>query len=608
MKRATVMLASGLAIAVVVAIAATTGLWGRAEASTFHIDFDKGRDEHDGLTPATAWKHAPGDPNASGQPARTRLRPGDTVLFSADVRYRGSIVVKDSGRPGQPITFRGATPRSAVIDGSELVEAAPCRNAEECGSATNWRSLVRVTMNKPTDETLALFGSQGPLRPAQEPDPSEDFYRNETDDLLPADGKAMSEGRVELPAEVAAGLKDGRARLALWVKPNRVVYRPIIRLEGATAHFDPQGLQFYTDRPTKAGVIDHSSLLDSPGEYALIADGQTAVILPQTANETVAVGTGRGGFRIDGASHIVIRDLAFENMSDAGRLAPSGVAIFTAKGASSDITIQNNVFRNFVMTRGQGPVIQREVTGLSIVSNTFDTIVLGSGMRLTGTDIRISDNDFRRLGRTGIMLIGTSKVTVEGNRMDDIRGVHGNGISVYLDNRDIRIIRNTILNAKQPATFHGDRGERSEPNSILFANNLFIATPDALGALISWGAKTRGVTIRNNVLLGGRSGLRLNGGDSDVVITDNVASGIVVSKGERRNWQEAGNVWTERTFQQKRETSRQNSPGWAAGISEALSSGRLPDGLCEVVTRHSLPGSSTPSDAHGAIGADLRCP
>lgn len=603
-----IMLLAGLGGAAAVGFAALgVGYGGRAEASTYHVNYEAGADQRDGLSPQTAWKHAPGDPHAAGVPARTRLQAGDTVIFAAGVRYRGAILVKDSGEPGRPITFAGARPGgSAVIDGSEMVQAQPCPSAAACGGATQWKTLVRMTLPSAAEGALALFGPGAPLRPAQEPDPSEDFYRNETDDMLEADGDAMSAGRVVLPPAIVSGLAAGGGRLALWVKPNRVVYRPITALDGNTAAFDPTGLKFYIHRKAKAAAVDHVSLIDEPGEYAVLADGATVVAMPPALEGPITVGAGRGGFHVQKSSHVVFRELGFENMSDGGKLPPAGVAIFASKG-SADITIENNHFRNFVMVRGQGPIIQRGVEGLKILKNRIDTIVLGSGMRLSGSDIMVEDNDIRRLGRTGVMLIGTRNVTVRGNVIADIRGVHGNGVSAYLDNQNIRFVGNTILDAKQPATFHGAGKKATGDNDILFANNLFIATPDALGSLISWGGKTRGVTIRNNVLLGGRTGLRLDAADTGVTIVDNVSSGLIIADGPPEGWRVEGNAWTQLTFQQKRERPAPRVSIAEQAADAALRRGEAPADVCAVVMRQSLPIDASIGVFSGAVGAQLRC-
>jgi len=604
------VLMTGLAGVGAAAAIVGCGAFARADAATFHVDFARGSDAADGLSDATAWKHAPGDPQATGGPARTSLRPGDKVLFAANVRYRGTIVVTASGSAAEPITFAGAGPDgAAIIDGSDPVtKVAPCRSQKECGGAAAWRRIVRIETPIRMTPDMALFTEAGPMRPAQGPDPSDDFYRDEPDDMVEVDGPAMSQGRVALPATLTAGLGPGRGRLALWVQPNRVVYRPILAIEGRVARFDPSGLRFYVDRPARAAVIDSVALLDRPGEYAMLPDGAVVAILPPSASQ-VSIGAGRGGFRIKGgASNVSVRDLGFENMADAGQSAPAGVAVFTDKGGSSGVAIENNRFRSFVMLRGQGPIIQRDVTGLRVVGNRIDTVVSGSGMRLSGAKVLVEANDIRRIGRTGVMLMSTTDGVVRRNTITDVRGIHGNALSAYLDNSNVRFLANTVTAASQPATFHGSGDKATRDNNIVFANNLFVATPDALGSLISWGGSTRGVDIRNNVLLGGKTGLRLNAGDTNVSITNNIASGLIVANGPPAGWRVSGNEWTALSFQQKREAPPPHALALPDAIESRLAGGATSEAICIVVTRTSPPTDPSTADVAKSVGARSRCP
>jgi hypothetical protein len=598
-------------MAVAAALAATGLLSGRARAATFHVDYEHGRDDRDGRSAATSWKHAPGDPDAQGEPARTTLRPGDVVSFAANVRYRGSILVKASGTAAAPIVFAGdGGDFSAIIDGSDPVAAiAPCPSAEACGGAAAWRRLVRIDLGKPVSANAALFADTGLMRPAQGPDPKDDFYRDEVDDMAEASGSELATGRARLPHAIAKGLAPMGGVLALWVKPNIIAYRPILGVDGDAARFDPTGLQFYTDRPEKVAVLNDVSLVDRPGEYAVLSDGRTVVALLPTDAKAVSVATGRGGFRIRGASHLVFRNLAFENMADDGKLAPFGVAIFADNAGSSDILIENNLFRRFSNPAGQGPLILRAVSHLRIAHNRIDTVNLGSGMRLSGPadDVVVEDNDIRRLGRTGIMLMGLTNVTVQRNVITDLLGVHGNGLSAYLDNHNVRFLANTVTKAKQPATFHGAGQQAGRDTNIVFANNLFIATPDALGSLISWGDWTRGVTIHNNVLLGGKMGLRMNAKDSGVILSDNIASGLAIAGDQPSDWRIVGNEWTQLTYQQRR--AGDAASGRLASAQDQLMSQRVPKAVCDVIMRRSL-GPAPPEEAASAaaVGAQLRCP
>jgi hypothetical protein len=59
---------------------------------TYYVDYESGNDNNDGLSPDTAWKHAPIDISAEGKSLAVPLFPSDTILFRSDVVYRGKMV------------------------------------------------------------------------------------------------------------------------------------------------------------------------------------------------------------------------------------------------------------------------------------------------------------------------------------------------------------------------------------------------------------------------------------------------------------------------------------------------------------------------------------
>jgi len=75
---------------------------------TYYVDYEGGDDGDDGLSEGSAWKRAPGDPAATGNPASIDLQPGDTVLFKGGVTYRGYIyLLRVNGTMTAPITYKG---------------------------------------------------------------------------------------------------------------------------------------------------------------------------------------------------------------------------------------------------------------------------------------------------------------------------------------------------------------------------------------------------------------------------------------------------------------------------------------------------------------------
>jgi len=91
----------------------------------YFVDFAAGNDAADGITQSTAWKHAPGDTNATGSPKAATLQPGDIVLFKGGVPYYGTVTVSTSGTATAPIVLEGGAQQgwgtgNAIVDGQEM--------------------------------------------------------------------------------------------------------------------------------------------------------------------------------------------------------------------------------------------------------------------------------------------------------------------------------------------------------------------------------------------------------------------------------------------------------------------------------------------------------
>ncbi len=510
----------------------------------YYIDYSAGDDRASGRSKAMAWRHAPGDENAKGVAARTALRPGDALLFASGVRYRGELKLKWSGTPTAPITITSDVGGRAIFDGSDpAVGVRPCLSSTDCGGSHFWRRLSKIEFGGVKAPNVALFTSMGPLFPAQAPNVSDIFYSDNVQDYFEVSGADLSAGFAVLPKYVSELLGGPvRANLALWVYGNQVVLRPITSINGNVAHFDPTGLRFYDNRLSRIAVLGHQNLIDRPGEFSLVEGGRAAVAYLPKNYGFVSTGSGRGGVNLNGVSNISISNVSFENMADDGINIDSGISIRNRLAGASSIHIGNNRFENFRMPKGQGVITLRNVEGLSIQGNLVQRVALGSGFRITrSSDVDISKNDIRKIGRTAIMLMDVNRAKVSANVIDDVRGVHGNGLSVYLGNRSIDVIRNTISGAYRPMTFHGD-GHPESANNISIQDNIFVGVVGSSAALSSWGNATSGVDIQRNLLLGGTVGLLLSPEDVDVTVHGNALNGISYKGGYPPSWKIGSNT------------------------------------------------------------------
>lgn len=515
-----------------------------AHASVYYVDYASGSDAAAGDRPEEAWRHAPGDAQAVGRPKTVKLQPGDTVRFRGGVAYRGAVTLPASGMQGMPITYAGDQwgDQPAIFDGSDPVSSAtPCQSAEACGGAQNWPQLSLVSYTQPPTQLIKFFDNQGMLFESQYPVADDPFF---SDDVfgyveLP-EGEALQgeQGRIR-SSKLVKALSGGAggAQLSIWTYGNNVTRRPITAISGDTIEFVPNGLRLYKDRPGRAAVVNAVGLVDKPGLYAVIAPGQAIAWLREPTATVLSIGSGRRAIDIRGKSDVVIRGFVFERFVAAKY--GEGIQIINSGEIASRVLIEKNIFRRSALYSGAGSIMIGKVDNARIVGNTFLDQERGSGIRTNikpVTNLQIIDNRFERLGKTGILVMGSSDVTISRNTMEGLYGVHGNGISIYLDNRRVTVSENRIINASRPMTFHGEDPDKSPgDHDILIEGNVFTTKVPGAAALVSYG-KTRGVTITNNVLIGPKLGMALSAKDSRLIVTDNSTSGIATKGDQPADW------------------------------------------------------------------------
>ncbi len=161
-------------------------LTGILQAATYHVDFDAGADDRDGLTPGKAFKHAPGDAQAKAVAAKVKLVPGDVVKFKGGVVYRGGMTITASGEEGKRIVFDGNTAGDygvgrAIIDGSDPVTGwVAAKSAEDAKGNPNWKNIYYASVPGDTDLfTVNAIQNGELLSIARTPDSKDSFYIDE---------------------------------------------------------------------------------------------------------------------------------------------------------------------------------------------------------------------------------------------------------------------------------------------------------------------------------------------------------------------------------------------------------------------------------------------
>lgn len=93
-------------------------LWSLAAGSaTYYVDFEGGSNSNSGTSEGAPWKHAPGDPRATGSVVSS-LAAGDSVLFKGGGSYvltNGGINAGWSGTSNSPITYASFGVDQAIL-------------------------------------------------------------------------------------------------------------------------------------------------------------------------------------------------------------------------------------------------------------------------------------------------------------------------------------------------------------------------------------------------------------------------------------------------------------------------------------------------------------
>lgn len=566
-------------------------LAGDVRAATFYVDFAAGNDSASGTAAASAWKHAPGDPAATGGAGAARLGAGDTVRFRGGVAYRGTIRMAADGKEGAPIRYVGDEWGSApaIFDGSDAVDGvARCADAAGCGGATNWAQLSVISFTPPPTQLIKFFDTTGILYQSQFPAPVDPFFSDDvaTYAKMPVSaGARVRGGELDWPeAAKRLGSSAGDSELSIWVQANQVARRTLIGTRGTVLVFEPGDINPYTDRDGRYAIVGSAALISAAGQYAVVAPGRAVAWLRDATPPTI--GNGRFAIDLAGRSNIVVRGFAFEHFAGANGAVREGVGVLNNGDLAKGITIENNRFRISSLYNGQGVLSLRNVSGVTIRGNDMREIERGSGIRMgKASDVTIENNRIERVGRTGVALLGVNNATIRGNTLARITGVHGNGITLYLDNRKVLVEANTVTLATRPMTFHGDKSAVGPgDHDFTITHNVFIADSDGAAAVTSWGANTRGVTITGNILYGPKAGVRLTPTDTGITIADNISSGLIVTGPQPGGWKVGGD----------REIG-----GSTQKLNAVLTGGAvLPADMCSAL--HAAPGT--------AIGAGWRCP
>jgi len=467
-----------------------------ADAKTYYVDYDAGSDSHSGLEQGKAWKHSPGDPQATGQAATAELSPGDVVQFRAGVSYRGNIVVPASGSEQQPIVFRGRGwgEGRAILDGAELIKGwRPCTSPADALGNPNFAKLISAEIEAPSPFALNLHeqvpdGKDEFLWMAQEPNPADPFFHDRIDSFHPVNRENLTTSTIVSPEAFTSpdpNFYDG-ASVLVWMNPNWTRRFEI-------QSYDPAGHQItfspfpesglYPDKRTQFFAIYNApSAIDQPGEYAVgkaDANGKRRLVLwprsPANPEGRISFSARKQGFTLGAQSHITIEGFDIRKFGGETDQDGSGVAGQTTAGARRQgyIIRDNRISHIFSGERGYGGIYLDKTDGALIENNEIEWTNSHRSIFVTDSEnIIIRNNRVSYAGRTSVVMYTCKRSQILNNRISHVLGTHANALTLYLACENILVAGNHITNATTPITFQ-DSGPLYFFNNVLDGGGLY---------------------------------------------------------------------------------------------------------------------------------------
>jgi hypothetical protein len=500
----------------------------QAWAETYYADYDKGKDSQAGTSAGAAWKHAPGDPNATEAARSVELKPGDIVLLKGGVIYRGSIEIPASGKEGSLITYKGDGwgADKAVIDGSAVVGSTwtRCTSADQLRGNKNYGSIYYTgtanekyyTIDREGGAVLSgVYENHEFLYPSAEPSPADDFHYDRSDQmrLLPAGNPAT--------AHTDSSIKDARHFTQADPSFYDGAYVEILQGWGYTANyritgFDPAAHTIQhekisgkidQDKEIHYAILNHPAYLSGPGQYFYDEKEHRLYVWPRgstdPAKNEYSVALGGCGVLAKSKHHLSVEGFVVEHFSRCGIMV---------KG--SDVDIKNNVVRSLKLS--YATAIDASGDSIRIVNNQATDCFRAVGIHLDGgQNMIVKGNLVQRTSYEGLRIEGVTHCLIVDNTVSTICGQHAaTGILLCHSYKDVLVAGNKVLKTNAALTYMGNPSPKS--GNLFIYGNTFQGNVNNSGNVID-------ITCVNNNLL---SGVNVGRGDSGrVVFVNNIVYG-----------------------------------------------------------------------------------
>lgn len=445
-----------------------------AQAATYYVDFDGGNNALAGTSSGTAWKHCPGDPNATGTAASTTLAAGDTVIFKGGVVYRSHVFLSWSGSDGNPITYDGNSAGTfgtgmAIMDGSDVISTSwtNCVDAADCGGNPNWANIYYTPI--PAVATNGwrqiLIDGTNMTRTAQEPDPSNPFLWDDTSEYFAAHHTNVTSTNLvgtNYFTQASSSDWDG-AWIAMRGSGNALFFREITAFDPATDMVTFPSFSDYTSQDTLWAVFNHIRLLDQPGEHVVDEIAGRLYIWPHDSGDmgghTWSIATRTNAFGGLSKNNLTFRNfLARGYYYEIGGNNDGACIVYCVNtgtpgnGAARNNSLYHSVAEFMRSMPRRSLVTMNNDYGITVQSNVLRKSYAG-GIRAGYGQHTIVSNWIEEITGTGVFVQYSTNSTINWNTVTNLVGTHANGISVYTYSDNVEVNYNRVVNANNLITF-----------------------------------------------------------------------------------------------------------------------------------------------------------
>jgi len=321
---------------------------------------------------------------------------------------------------------------------------------------------------------------------------------------------------------------DG-AYFVLFGRPAAIYKQKVLRFdpETDTIYFEMLSAQQYPDKG-RFTMMNALTTIDRPGEYAVDEtarkDGTKRVYLwprdGEAGLKNVTCSARRRGFYLQGASHVTVRGFRIQKQGDRSPSAIGGSRATNVQVLDNEITLLR-------AGPGRSSVIGlTDVTHSVIAGNNIHHNSHCSPLILRRFDDSVArDNVLHKNGATAIDFYECRRSDMLRNTVTDHKGVHANGLTLYLGCRDVLVEGNRVFGGNAALT-------AQDGENITIRYNILDGNGGTAMGLWN-GRPLKGLTIVNNLILNAdpESSWQTaiyngNKGGSGYVIRNNIIDGL----------------------------------------------------------------------------------